>query len=238
MAGMSRRLKQQIIDQLPEGPAKSHVQALHRLKTRKPKVGVYTPATTPVLAPTVPVASPTDEVYGPLQAAFRHFNAELFANELSADLFTLQRRANSRGYFHARKFVALGGETRVGEIAMNPAYFAVRTPIETCSTLVHEMVHAWREQQPDPPRNGYHDRQWAAKMRKVGLEPSTTGAPGGKATGYKVSHYIVPGGPFEASFKRFAATGQMIGWGDAALLGADQKPASQSDSSLSARLVA
>ena len=30
-------------------------------------------------------------------------------------------------------------------------------------------------------------------MREIGLVPSSTGAPGGKATGQRVSHYIVPG---------------------------------------------
>src|SRR5689334_17792613 len=30
----------------------------------------------------------------------------------------------------------------------------------------------------NPPREGYHDRQWAAKMKEVGLQPTDTGKPG------------------------------------------------------------
>jgi hypothetical protein len=187
--------------------------------TRVQKNGVRTPSH-PAAA-----ATPTDQTYGPLQAAFRHFNRELFNGELPAELFTLQRRANTKGYFSPDRFVAIGGEMRIGEIAMNPAYFVVRTPIDTCSTLVHEMAHAWREMQAKPPRSGYHDKLWAAKMREVGLQPSSTEAPGGKETGYRVSHYIVPDAPFALSYARLEATGVMIGWGDAMVRGQDAKPA-------------
>ena len=49
---------------------------------------------------------------------------------------------------------------------------------------------------------GYHpqlsaalyDRQWAAKMREIGLQPSSTGEEGGKETGQSMSHYIIPDG--------------------------------------------
>jgi hypothetical protein len=43
------------------------------------------------------------------------------------------------------------------------------------STLVHEMVHVWQETYGNPSRRGYHNRQWAEKMREVGLQPSSTG---------------------------------------------------------------
>jgi hypothetical protein len=43
-----------------------------------------------------------------------------------------------------------------------------------------------------PPRRSYHDRQWAATMKEIGLRPSTTGEPGGKETGQSVTHYILP----------------------------------------------
>ena len=39
------------------------------------------------------------------------------------------------------------------------------------------------------------------------LHPSTTGVPGGKETGARVTHYIIPNGPFARSFTRLAATG-------------------------------
>ena len=38
--------------------------------------------------------------------------------------------------------------------------------------------------------------EWAAKMKEIGLQPSTTGEPGGKETGQSVTHYIIPGGEY------------------------------------------
>jgi hypothetical protein len=37
-------------------------------------------------------------------------------------------------------------------------------------------------------------------MERVGLMPSSTGEPGGKRTGQKVSHYILADGPFARAF--------------------------------------
>jgi hypothetical protein len=51
-------------------------------------------------------------------------------------------------------------------------------------------------------RYQYHNREWAAKMREVGLVPSDTGRPGGKETGQRVSHYIQPDGPFARALAR------------------------------------
>jgi hypothetical protein len=39
-------------------------------------------------------------------------------------------------------------------------------------------------------------------MEEIGLMPSSTGAPGGKKTGQKMSDYIIPGGVFIEAFKR------------------------------------
>jgi predicted SprT family Zn-dependent metalloprotease len=83
------------------------------------------------------------------------------------------------------------------EIALNPAHFATRTPTKILSTLVHEMVHLWQHHCGKPGRRGYHNKQWAAKMREVGLIPTDTGQSGGKETGEKVTHLIEDGGPFD-----------------------------------------
>jgi ribosomal protein S27AE len=52
-------------------------------------------------------------------------------------------------------------------------------------------------------------------MRRIGLPPSSTGAPGGAETGYKVSHYVIDGGPFDLSYKVFDASNPPVRWGDA-----------------------
>jgi predicted SprT family Zn-dependent metalloprotease len=82
------------------------------------------------------------------------------------------------------------GNKTTHEISLNPAYLTRETQKDSASTLVHEMAHLWRHEQGNPPRGGYHDRQWADKMVELGLMPSSTAAPGGARTGYKMSHYI------------------------------------------------
>jgi predicted SprT family Zn-dependent metalloprotease len=75
---------------------------------------------------------------------------------------------------------------------MNPDSFTERTDEAIMSTLAHEMAHVWQQSHRTPPRRSYHDRQWAAKMKEIGLQPSTTGERGGKETGQSVTHYILP----------------------------------------------
>ncbi len=124
-----------------------------------------------------------------VQVAYEHFNRELFAGELPPCLITLQRSKRCRAYYSPDRFAR--GDKRRGnveytdEIAMNPLYFGMRTPLETLSTLVHEMVHHWQRRLGTPTRRAYHDREWSAKMVGVGLQPSHTGLPGGKVTRQK-----------------------------------------------------
>ena len=178
--------------------------------------GVYTP-------------TPTEQTYDPLLAAFTHFNRDLFGGALPDCLITLQRKANTYGYFSPRKFAAIGGDARADEIALNPAHFRVCTPRGVCSTLVHEMVHLWQEHFGKPPRSGYHDRQWAAAMHRIGLHPSSTAGPGGKETGYHVSDFVVEGGPFDRSYRAFEASGLTIGWGDAFIAQGEETRKSKRD---------
>jgi predicted SprT family Zn-dependent metalloprotease len=78
----------------------------------------------------------------------------------------------------------------VHELALNPDNFTGRSDELILSTLVHEMAHVWQETYGEPSRRGYHNRQWAGKMREVGLQPTSTGEPGGMETGQSVTHYM------------------------------------------------
>ena len=49
-------------------------------------------------------------------------------------------------------------------------------------------------------------------MKEVGLQPSTTGEPGGKEVGQSVTHYIVPGGPYAHAYAKLAATSFQLNW--------------------------
>lgn len=63
-----------------------------------------------------------------------------------------------------------------------------------------------------PPRRSCHDRQRAAKMKEIGLQPFTTGEPGGKETGPSVTHYILPGGPNAKAYAKLKAKGFQLHW--------------------------
>jgi hypothetical protein len=84
------------------------------------------------------------------------------------------------------------------EISLNPDLLVM-------STLGQEQVHLWQKEFGTPSRSGYHSKQWADKMESIGLMPSDTGEIGGKRTGQRVTHYIIPGGPFEIAFDAMPA---------------------------------
>ena len=155
--------------------------------------------------------------YTSLDAAYDHFNRELFSGKLPPCLITMQRHKGAYGYFSGDRFASLDNPDEVtDEIALNPAHFAGRTPTATLSTLVHEMCHLWQHHFGKPPRRSYHSKEWAAKMREVGLIPTDTGQIGGKDTGQKVTHIIEEGGRFERACTAYLATAPAILYHDRA----------------------
>jgi hypothetical protein len=145
--------------------------------------------------------------YGGLQEAYDHFNAALFDGVLPDVFITYQRKAHSFGYFSADRFSGRVGMFGKHELALNPDGFINQTDEQVCQTLVHEMVHVWQHVKGKPAARGYHNKEWAAKMKAIGLQPSNTGAVGGKEPGQQMSHYIIPDGPFAKAFAALAATG-------------------------------
>jgi SprT-like family len=150
--------------------------------------------------------------YSKFQEAFSFLNGELFSAGLPPVLFTLQRKAHTRGYFGADRFTGRTEKSTVSEIALNPDHFTGRTDEQILSTVVHEMVHCWQKEFGTPSRRLYHNKEWAAKMKALGLQPSSTGAVGGKETGQSVTHYIVPGGAFAAAYDKLQVTGFKLHW--------------------------
>src|SRR5580658_1727147 len=154
----------------------------------------------------------TSAQYRAFQEAYDFFNAELFPGSLPHVLVTLQRHAKAQGYFSPDRFIARTEKAAAHELAMNPDSFTGRTDEEILSTLAHEMAHVWQQAHGRPPRCSYHDPQWAAKMKEIGLQPSTTGEPGGKETGQSVTHYILPGGPYARAYAKLKAKGFQLHW--------------------------
>lgn len=158
--------------------------------------------------------APTHEAYAELQRAFDHFNKAIFSGLLELPLFTLQRERRTYGYCSRQRFVSRSSGALVDEIAMNPAYFAVRSIRETLSTLVHEMAHQWQFHHGKPGRGGYHNVEWGFKMESIGLMPSNTGEPGGKKTGDQMTHYIIEGGPFDKACADLLTMEYTLSWLD------------------------
>lgn len=156
---------------------------------------------------------PTDDAYSELQRAFDYFNGKLFDSALPPVLLTLQRHRKTYGYFSAERFGRRDG-VHSHELAINPVYFAVTPLEEVLSTLVHEQAHLWQQEQGKPGRRGYHNREFAEKMKAIGLNPSTTGKEGGKETGERMDHYIIQGGAFQLAARELLEGGFALSWYD------------------------
>jgi predicted SprT family Zn-dependent metalloprotease len=154
--------------------------------------------------------TPTE--YRAFQRAYDFFNAELFGGSLPSVLVTLQRHANAKGYFSPERFTGRTADTAVHELALNPDTFTGRTDEEILSTLAHEMAHVWQQTHGKPPTRCYHDREWAAKMKEIGLQPTATGQPGGKETGQSVTHYITRSGSYATAYGKLHAQGFQLHW--------------------------
>jgi hypothetical protein len=124
------------------------------------------------------------------QASTQHFNRELFDDALPDVFITYQRCAHSRGYFSPDRFSARAGKFGRHELTLNPDGFVDRTDEQICSTLAHEMAHVWQQAHGSPGAGRYHNKEWAAKMKSIGLMPSSTGMVGGKQTGYRARRAI------------------------------------------------
>jgi predicted SprT family Zn-dependent metalloprotease len=149
---------------------------------------------------------PTEQTYNSLLVAYDYFNAKLFDNQLPTCLVTLQRKKGAKGYFSGNRFQTREGNLTTDEIALNPSIFAQRTLEQTLSTLVHEMAHLWQHHNGKTSLS-YHNKEWGLKMDELGLTPTSTGAVGGKRTGKRVTHMIVPDGPYAIAYQGLIAGG-------------------------------
>jgi predicted SprT family Zn-dependent metalloprotease len=154
---------------------------------------------------------PTRETYDPLQQAYENLNRSLFEGELPNCLITLQRSKKSYGYFCGDRFGRADG-TLTDEIALNPTHFRDRPQEEVLATLAHEMVHLWQHHFGKAGRGRYHNKEWAEKMKSIGLQPTSTGKDDGPETGDVMGHLIVPDGAFDRAVRKLLARGLIVLW--------------------------
>lgn len=144
---------------------------------------------------------PTPTQFEAFQTLFDQLNRVLFAGELPQVLLNFSRHNGALGFFAPDRWIGARPDVTAHEISLNPEYLRTRPPIEVASTLAHEMSHLWQAEKGTPSRSGYHNSQWAAKMMQIGLMPTDTGSPGGKTTGQRMTHFIIPGGAFQRAFE-------------------------------------
>jgi predicted SprT family Zn-dependent metalloprotease len=159
-------------------------------------------------------ATPTIKTYREWQVAYDHFNEELFGGKLPDCLITLENKSKHiLGYFESGRYKSIIGEINDGLI-MNPIHFRNRSIEATMSTLVHEMCHSWQHNfGKKKSLHSYHNKEWSAQMKQIGLIPSDTGEPGGAETGQKMTHYIAEDGLFKESCNRLLTKEFVISWG-------------------------
>ena len=151
----------------------SHLEA--PMAAPEERIGI---STTPSYDATPPKGNKpiTAPEYRAFQRAYDFLNAQLFeATKLPHVLVTLQRHARMYGYFSADRFSGRTVYGKAHELALNPDAFTGRTDEDILSTLAHEMVHVWQQVYGKPGRGRYHNREWAEKMKEIGLYPSATG---------------------------------------------------------------
>lgn len=139
--------------------------------------------------------APSQELYQSLQTAYDHFNDSLFNSQLPPVIFTVQRQKGVLGYFAANRWASTDG-SHAHEIAINPSHMGDSLVIDVMQTLVHEMAHCWQHCFGKPSRPSYHNSEWAYKMIDIGLQPTSTGEPGGSIVGQSMSDYPIKGGAF------------------------------------------
>lgn len=144
--------------------------------------------------------TPTEAQFAAFQAMYDYFNGALFGGTLRPVILNFSRAAGSLGFFAPQRWEQAKATTH--EISLNPAHLATRPAREVAATLVHEMVHCWQQEHGTPSARGYHNKEWAARMEAVGLMPSDTGEAGGARVGFRMTHYLVEGGPFARAFAK------------------------------------
>jgi hypothetical protein len=164
---------------------------------------------------------PTTEAMREWQTAYDLFNRELFAGKLPPVMLTLQRHRGNGGsfvygYHRGRSFLNRRKKgVVVDEIAINPSLVTLFPTRESLQTLAHEMTHLWQRHYGKPSRQCYHNREWAAKMKEIGLKPTDSGREDGKETGQRMLDYPVAGGRFLEVYGRLEREGFDLTWGDA-----------------------
>lgn len=139
--------------------------------------------------------TPTEQLYSRLDSAVEFFNHRLFNSELPNLLITVQRNQKGIAYFDPDRWGSSEGKS-AHELAINSSSITSLSLLQLFTILCQQMCICWQHVHGNPSRRGYLNRELAEKMVRIGLQPSSTGKPGGKATGQNLSCYPIEDGEF------------------------------------------
>jgi hypothetical protein len=149
----------------------------------------------------------TEVEYSGLQRAFDFFNVALFDRSVPDCFFTYQRKKNSAGSFAPDEFSGRASDLIRDGIRLNPDTFIGQTDEQIVQSLVFLMCQAWQRHNGTPSGRGYVNRELADKLKAIGLQPTSSGGVGGKETGARIFHYVIPDGAFAHAYKKLASNG-------------------------------
>jgi predicted SprT family Zn-dependent metalloprotease len=129
-----------------------------------------------------------------LQKLYDALNKGLFDESLPRPMLLFSRNANIiGGYFSPDKWTDDNGNL-IHEIALNANVLSGGDLPKIVMILAHEMIHLEQHHTNQAPRPGYHDRNFAARCRSIGIIPK---GPDGKETGQALGGEIELGGRLE-----------------------------------------
>jgi predicted SprT family Zn-dependent metalloprotease len=158
---------------------------------------------------------PTTHFYTALRQLFVIVNHVLWENKLPDNvLLAVNVRRGAVGHYASARWQHKTGDC-ADEIAFNGAYLRQEGGLQFIQTFVHECCHHWQFHFGKPGKRGYHNKEFAAEMRRVGLEPINVGAGPGKDTGTRVSDRIIEGGGVELLYQHLITAGFEVTWAHA-----------------------
>jgi len=128
---------------------------------------------------------------------FSYYNKTLFNGKLPDCMISISKHEKYASLFIAKKWKnnITDEKSCIHEIILNPDYLGQKS-IKWHLELVHCMGHLWQHENGKQSRRGYHNQEFAQLMETFGIIVSSTGKPGGKKTGDKMSQYILLDGKF------------------------------------------
>jgi len=158
--------------------------------------------------------TPTEQLYSRLDSAVAFFNTRLFRSELPNLLITVQRNQKGIAYFDPNRWGSSEGKS-AHELAINSSSITSLSLLQLFTILCQQMSICWQHVHGNPSRRGYLNRELAEKMISIGLQPSSTGKPGGKTTGQNLACYPIEDGEFlKAAVELIETDNWQMAWVD------------------------